>query len=176
MARDFDEFFRATYDLTVRGLELDGTRREDAHDASQEAFVRAYARWWRIGHYSEPAAWVRRVAVNAVRDQHRQRTVRENALPRLAAEPVTVAAHGDSTTVVGLDEALEVLPPQQRRAVDLYYGDGFSTEEGATRMGISPGAFRFHLSRARRSLKPRMTEALGRRDPADELGGQELVR
>jgi RNA polymerase sigma-70 factor, ECF subfamily len=164
MAQDFDDFFRDSYDLTVRGLELDGTGGADAHDAAQEAYVRAYARWWRVGHYREPAGWVRRVAVNVVRDQHRQRTVRENALPRLAAEPMVVPALDAGDGIVGLDEALDVLPRQQRRAVDLYYVDGFSTEEAATHMGISPGAFRFHLSRARRSLKPRMAERLGRQE------------
>lgn len=164
MARDFDDFFRDSYDLTVRGLELDGTRTDDAHDAAQEAYVRAYARWWRVGHYKEPAAWVRRVAVNVVRDQHRQRTTRENSLPRLAAEPTTVPSPADRDDVEGLDDALAQLPPQQRKAVDLYYGAGFSTEEAASRMGISPGAFRFHLSRARRSLKPRMAEKLGRQE------------
>ncbi|MDW3219575.1 MAG: sigma-70 family RNA polymerase sigma factor [Acidimicrobiales bacterium] len=166
MARHFDDFFRDSYDQTVRGLELDGTRTDDAHDAAQEAYVRAYARWWRVGHYREPAAWVRRVAVNVVRDQHRQRTTRENALPKLVSEPMTVPAVADIASVDGLDDALDLLPPQQRRAVDLYYGDGFSTEEAANRMGISPGAFRFHLSRARRSLKPRMAEKLGRQEPA----------
>ena len=100
----------------------------------------------------------------SVRDQHRQRTTRDNTLPRLAAEPTLIRSVADADSVEGLDEALELLPAQQRRAVDLYYGSGFSTEEAATRMGISPGAFRFHLSRARRSLKPRMAEKLGRQE------------
>ncbi len=163
MARDFDDFFRTSYDHTVRGLELDGTGSADAHDAAQEAYVRAYARWWRVGHLREPAAWVRRVAVNVARDQHRHRAVRERAIPKLAAEPMTIDPHaGDD--IEGLDDALDTLSRQQRRAVDLYYIDGFSTEEAATRMGISPGAFRFHLSRARRTLKPRMVERLGRQE------------
>ena len=163
MARDFDRFFRENYDMTVRGLVLDGTRTEDAHDAAQEAYVRAYARWWRIGRYTEPAAWVRRVAVNVVRDQHRHKVVADNALPKLAQPEAitdTPAEPGD------LDDALQTLPPQQRQAVDLYYRAGFSTEEAANRMGISPGAFRFHLSRGRRALKPRMAERIGRQELA----------
>jgi RNA polymerase sigma-70 factor (ECF subfamily) len=173
MARDFDDFFRASYEPTVRGLELDGVRSDDAHDAAQEAFVRAYARWWRVGHYREPAAWVRRVAVNVVRDEHRRDTTRERALPRLAAEPTTVPAAGDNDVIPDVESALTDLPPQQRRAVELYYTAGLSTEEAANRMGISPGAFRFHLSRARRSLKPRFAEQLGRRATD---GRQEMVR
>ena len=162
MARDFDRFFRENYDMTVRGLLLDGTGAADAHDAAQEAYVRAYARWWRVGHYREPAAWVRRVAVNVVRDQHRSTRVRENALPKVA---VPEAIEDEVSTDGGaFDDVLDQLPPQQRRAVDLYYGAGYSTEEAANRMGISPGAFRFHLSRGRRTLKPHMVERLGRQE------------
>jgi RNA polymerase sigma-70 factor (ECF subfamily) len=163
MARDFDDFFKDNYTTTVRSLELDGTPADQAHDAAQEAYVRAYARWWRVGHLREPVAWVRRVAVNVVRDEHRHRLVRERALPMLATEPAIVEA---PELPEDLDEILTSLPPQQRRAVDLYYRAGFSTEEAATRMGISPGAFRFHLSRARRTLKPRVVERLGRKELA----------
>ncbi len=174
MARDFDRFFRENYDTTVRGLLLDGTSSADAHDAAQEAYVRAYARWWRVGHYREPAAWIRRVAVNVVRDQHRHSKVRENALPKVAVpEAVEDSTAADSDD---FDEVLASLPPQQRRAVDLYYGAGYSTEEAANRMGISPGAFRFHLSRGRRALKPRMVERLGRQNEAERLGRQEMAR
>jgi RNA polymerase sigma-70 factor (ECF subfamily) len=162
MARDFDRFFRENYDTTVKGLVLDGTNAEDAHDAAQEAYVRAYAKWWRVGHFREPVAWVRRVAVNVVRDQYRHRMVQEKALPKLMTDTVVAApALPDD-----LDSALDLLPTQQRKAVDLYYCAGFSTEEAAKRMGISPGAFRFHLSRARRTLKPRMVERIGRQEVA----------
>ena len=161
MARNFDEFFRDTYDGTVRGLTLDGVNHDDAHDAAQEAYVRAYARWWRVGHYREPAAWIRRVAVNVSRDQRRRSVVREDALPKLAVQVSVAGFDPANDGSLSLDEALDLLSPQQRRAVDLYYVDGFSTEEAAVRMGISPGALRFHLSRARRSMKPRLAEQLG---------------
>ena len=183
MARDFDRFFRENYDTTVRGLLLDGTGAADAHDAAQEAYVRAYARWWRVGHYREPAAWVRRVAVNVVRDQHRHSKVRENALPKVAVpEAVEDSTATDSDD---FDEVLASLSPQQRRAVELYYGAGYSTEEAANRMGISPGAFRFHLSRGRRALTPRLAErlggagrveGLGRQQSADQLDREEMAR
>ncbi len=163
MARDFDRFFRENYDITVRGLILDGTAPPDAHDAAQEAYVRAYARWWRVGMYTEPIAWVRRVAVNVVRDQHRREVVRTKALPKVAVPEAMVDVSPETND---LDEILQTLSPQQRHAVDLYYRSGFSTEEAANRMGISPGAFRFHLSRGRQALKPRMVERLGRKEMA----------
>jgi len=48
--------------------------------------------------------------------------------------------------------------------VKLFYRDGFSTDEGAARMGISPGAFRFHLSRARKALAPQIAEPVNYQD------------
>ena len=88
---------------------------------------------------------------------------------------MTVPPVDDGDSVDGLDDALARLPPQQRKAVDLYCGAGFSTDEAATRMGILPGAFRFHLSRARRSLNPRMAEKLGRQEMTG-TASQEVAR
>ncbi|NCG25449.1 MAG: sigma-70 family RNA polymerase sigma factor [Actinobacteria bacterium] len=166
MAREFDRFFRENCDTTVRGLILDGTRADDAHDAAQEAYVWAFARWWRVGHYREPAGWVRRVAVNITRDQHRRLVTHGKAMPKLAATQVLDGPESGTDLGGPLDDALDQLPPQQRQAVDLYYGAGFSTEEAAGRIGISPGAVCFRLSRARQTLKPRTAERIGNQEMA----------
>ncbi|MCP4085808.1 MAG: sigma-70 family RNA polymerase sigma factor [Actinomycetia bacterium] len=154
---DFDTFFKAAYTGTVNGLIGNGYSREVAADCAQEAFVRAYARWWRISHYREPAAWVRRVAVNLAVDSHRHGKRQQDLLPRIAP-PVLAMTDDDpgAPGEEGFDELLSDLSPQQRRAVEHYYGDDLDTETGAAAMGISPGAFRFHLSRARSSLRTRL--------------------
>ncbi|MCP5028668.1 MAG: sigma-70 family RNA polymerase sigma factor [Actinomycetia bacterium] len=156
---DFDSFFKASYTGTVNGLIRNGYSQEVAADSAQEAFVRAYARWWRISHYREPVAWVRRVAVNLAIDSHRNGLRQQDLLPRLAPPVLAMTDDGVGTRVAddGFDELLSDLSPQQRRAVEHYYGDDLDTETGAAAMGISPGAFRFHLSRARSSLRTRLT-------------------
>ena len=97
---------------------------------------------------------MRRVAVNIVRDEHRKTVTQTNALPRMAIVPVVA---GPDTTEE-FDDMVEPLPPRQKSAVKLFYRDGFSTDEGAAQMGISPGAFRFHLIRARKALAPQIAE------------------
>jgi RNA polymerase sigma-70 factor (ECF subfamily) len=53
----------------------------------------------------------------------------------------------------GLGEAVSRLPAKQREAVLLAGVEGLSYEEAAFRMGLSIGAVRCHLARARERLR-----------------------
>ena len=123
---------------------------EQAADAVQEAFVRAHVRWRRLRHYEDPVGWIRRVAINLVRDQHRRSKRKDRALARLAAVP---AAPEGVPRHDGLDELLDELPPQQRTAVALYYVEDLSVAEIATAMGLADGSVKSHLHDARRRLR-----------------------
>jgi RNA polymerase sigma-70 factor (ECF subfamily) len=150
-AADFEAFFRATYADTVRHLVRRGLEAEAAADCSQEAYIRAYARWWRLRRFDDPAAWVRRVATNLSIDLRRRNERAQRALPQLAAERRETT---EGPQEPGGFEALSTrLPAQQRRVVELCYGEDLSTEEAAGRMGISSGAVRFHLTKARARLR-----------------------
>lgn len=148
----FEAFFRRTYADTVRSLVRTGVDPESAADCAQEAYVRCYSRWWRIRRYDDPGAWVRRVATNRAIDMHRSRGRQHKALPALAAETRNTApppAEPDQMNELGA-----LLPDQQRRVVELCYGQDMTAEQAAKEMGISAGAVRFHLSRARTRLRP----------------------
>lgn len=163
MARSFDSFFRAHYDATRRQLVAKGAPAEVAADCAQEAFVRAYARWPVVRHYREPAAWVNRVANNLLVDGYR-RDRRDTAATTDCAwrDEATAAARLDEAiAAIDLQQAVAELPPQQRRATELHYFEARSTDEGAAELGISGGAFRFHLSRARASLRARLESGDG---------------
>jgi RNA polymerase sigma-70 factor, ECF subfamily len=148
----YEAFFRRTYADTVRHLVASGLDPETAADCAQEAFVRAYTRWWRIRHYDDPAAWVRRVATNRAIDLFRKRGRHDKALPILAAG-ATVASPPPAEPD-GMAELSALLPEQQRRVIELCYGQDLTAEQAAAEMGISAGAVRFHLSRARARLRP----------------------
>lgn len=151
-AADYEAFFRSTYADTVRHLVRRGTDAEAAADCAQEAYVRAYARWWRIRRYDDPAGWVRRVATNLAIDLRRRNERATRALPALAANGTHVAP---PPTEPGAFEALSAgLPAQQRRVVELCYGEDLTTEQAAGRLGITAGAVRFHLTKARARLRP----------------------
>ena len=164
MQQTFDDFFRANYDDVVHNLARAGCATEVAGDCTQEAFIRAYARWWRVGRMQNPAAWVQRVANNIRIDLDRGRRRHQGTLTSPAVEWVDEEPQPDPE----IEQAVAALPGQQREAVDIYYGHGYSTDEGAAAMGISPGAFRYHLHRARRTLR----SALGERSDVSAVNSE----
>ena len=149
MATTFDDFFRSNYDDVLRGVRASGATDEVAADATQEAFIRAFPRWWRLRHYQNPAAWVQRVAINICRDLVRSQKRYERVLTDFEVE-----ARLEPGESPDLGFAMAGLPDRQREALEAYYHDGMSTAEAAEAMGISAGAVRFHLSEARSSLRP----------------------
>jgi RNA polymerase sigma-70 factor, ECF subfamily len=148
---DFDALFAANYGRLVRALTLVAGDQELAADAVQEAFVRAHLKWRKIGRYEDPIGWVRRVAINQIRDAHRRHARKNRALRRMAARESAVAE------LVEPDEfgrLLAALPTQQRAATALFYVDGLSIAEIATALDIAEGSVKSHLHDARRRLKP----------------------
>ena len=146
----FDELFRTHYDRLVRSLTVVCGDRERAADAVQEAFVKAHVRWRRIGRYDDPVGWVRRVAINQLRDEHRRAGRRRLALTRLAARP---PAAGPPDEPDELGRLLAELPRQQRVATALFYVDGISVAEIAGALGVAEGTVKSHLHDARRRLR-----------------------
>ena len=154
---DFDDLFRAHYDRLVRSLTVAGGDREQAADAVQEAFVKAHVRWRRIGRYDDPIGWVRRVAINQLRDDHR-RTGRKRQGTRPAGGPHDdLRASPPSPTSSG--RLLARLPRQQRIATALFYVDGMSIAEIATALDLAEGTVKSHLHDAR----VRLRRGVGRR-------------
>lgn len=56
---DFDTFYLATRHDLLAQLTLMTADGEQAEHVVQEAFVRAWARWDRVGRMDDPLAWVR---------------------------------------------------------------------------------------------------------------------
>jgi RNA polymerase sigma-70 factor (ECF subfamily) len=115
--------------------------------------VRAYTRWRRLRRYDDPVAWVRRVALNRIRDHFRRTARGRVALARLAARSEPVPPPPDpqpGPTAAGL---LAGLPEQQRTAAALFYVEQLSVREVAASMGVSEGAVKYHLHAARRRLR-----------------------
>ena len=146
-----EALFRQSYTSIVQSLALAGGDLAAAEDATQEAFAQAWVSWSRISRYDNPGAWVRRVAINKLRNAHRSRLRGEAAVQRMNSESSTASSTGEpeSDLVLGLQR----LPYKQRVCAVLFYLDDLSTAEVADAMGISQGSVSQHLNRARNALR-----------------------
>ncbi len=151
---DFDAVFLAHFTPMVRALTAACGDADVAADAVQDAFVRAYARWGRIGRYDDPVGWVRHVALNRIRDHFRRQTRGRRMVARLAARTETVTPAPELPGDPGA--LLASLPEQQRTAMALFYVADCSVAEVAAAMGLSEGAVKYHLHAGRAALRGRI--------------------
>jgi RNA polymerase sigma-70 factor (ECF subfamily) len=152
---DFDALFVSRYDSLVRTLGAGFGNRSRAEEAVQEAFARAFARWRRVRRLDDPAAWVRRVALNLMLDERRRDERDERATTHLQTLEPSAArpAHDAYETHRGIVQALNELPRQQRVAIALFYLDDLSVQQVADAMVISVGAVKYHLHQGRNALR-----------------------
>ena len=80
---EFEVFFLEHHDDALRSLDAILNDHEAAVDATQDAFIKAHARWSVIRTYDAPQAWVRRIAINASRDRLRSERRRRDRETRV---------------------------------------------------------------------------------------------
>jgi RNA polymerase sigma-70 factor (ECF subfamily) len=123
-----------------------------AEDVTQEAFMQLLAHWRRVSRYERPEAWVRRVAIRlAVRTSRRDRV-------RVALEREAPRREERPPPDVDLADALRRLPVKQRACVLLFYFEDRPIAEVVDILGISDGAVKVHLYRARQRLASLLRE------------------
>ncbi len=151
---DFDRFFLRHYDGLVASLSAITGDRQLADDCVQEAFIRAFARWRRLCRYDNPATWVRRVAINLSKDANRSDSRRRRREDR--EMPIRPAVQSHEPGIVGDMEVvalLQRLTRQQRTVAALFYVEDLSVADIASSLELSTGAVKFHLNKARESLR-----------------------
>ena len=151
----FEHFYLQEYPTVVALAHVLSGSRAGAEDIAQEAFLRAYRDWDRVGSYEHQAAWVRRVAANLATSGLRRRLVEARALGRLAArrEPALDVLPADNADFW---RAVRALPQRQAQAVALYYLEDLSIQQTARILDCAEGTVRAHLARAREALARRL--------------------
>lgn len=147
-ATEFETFYSSGFPTVYRAALAFSNSPDIATEATQEAFVRAFARWRRLKGHEWALGWVMTTAFNVVRKHRKERlpTVLRHAL----------APQDPNTRVidrVDLVAKLVSLPPRQRQAVVLHYIGGFQLSEVAHLMNVSVGAVKSHLFKARVALR-----------------------
>ena len=157
---DFDRLYRLTYQRVFATLMMILKNPSAAEDATQEAYLRAFASWNRWKQDAPAEAWIYRIALNVAFTHRRRERLQEvgEVIRRLGRPKVhdpTEAAQPD------LARELRALPPKQAAALVLRYMHGFTNREIAAAMGIPERTVASRLAAARDRLRARLGDQIG---------------
>ncbi|HZR95726.1 MAG TPA: RNA polymerase sigma factor, partial [Gaiellaceae bacterium] len=129
--------------------------REEAEDAVQSTFLNAFRGLKRGVVPEAETAWLFKIAHNVCLSRHRSTRRRgrvESPADFAAVEELTPAAVSSPDELFGLQDVLEQLPENQRRAILLREWQGLSYREIARELDVSQPAVETLIFRARRAL------------------------
>ncbi|GAA2169152.1 MULTISPECIES: RNA polymerase sigma factor [Glycomyces] len=135
----------------------------EAQDLVQEAFLRAWQRWDKVGGYEEPVAWVRRVAWNLATSRHRRNQVARKFLQKSSAPELAPAASPDHVALVA---ALKLVPAKRRQALVMHYMADMTVAAIAEATGAKEGTVKSWLHRGRKELAALLTDEAAEAKPA----------
>lgn len=138
---------------------------QDAEDAAQETFVRAFRAMRKFRFQCEFSTWLYRIAVNASLDELKRRKRRPAAFSSLkqdedepdpqysTREPDPQQTLQERERQAVIARALNALPPHYRLVLTLYDIEGHSYQEIAAVTDTPVGTVKSRLNRARLALR-----------------------
>ena len=138
---------------------------EQAKDAVQETFIKAYRSLDSFRADASEKTWLSRIAINTCKSMYRsgwfRHTDRSVTLDMIAQQPAP-ADRGDREVT----EAIMNLPVKLKEAALLCWLQGMTYDETAAALGISRQAVGSRLNRARKKLRFALEGSDDEHDPA----------
>ena len=133
--------------------------RAEIQDLTALVFQQALANLGKFKWRGSPfAAWLYRIASNAIADQARQKMRESVEQPNLSSESSTATDLEEVERRARLFTAVDKLPEDQRRVIVMRFADEKSIREIADEMGRSEGAVKQLQFRALENLRNRLIE------------------
>jgi len=139
---------------------------QDAEDAAQETFLRAYQNMRRYDSNRPFSTWLLSIAAHYCIDQTRKRRYPLVSVEELVEPELPEPSPGVETVVSRKEEQqrvraiLETLDPVDRAAVILYYWYDFSYDEICQSLSLTLSAVKSRLHRARRAMAEEWSRSL----------------
>ena len=144
-------YARHTPALYAMAMRLTG-QPADAEDAVHDTWLRTVEALRRFEWRSSLRTWLVSILLNRLRELERQ----ERQVLPLEDELATDAPSAElprDVDPLDLEAAIHALPPGYRRVLVLHDVEGFTHEDIAALLGVSPGTSKSQLSHARRRLR-----------------------
>jgi RNA polymerase sigma-70 factor (ECF subfamily) len=162
--RAFERLYRSHVDRVFSICVRMCGSRVRGEELTQDVFVRVWEKLPLFRGESAFSTWLHRVAVNValndrkVQSRERARTAEADDDDRDGASALGSVGAAPVAERLDLEAAIALLPPGARRVFVLHDVEGFTHEEIAEEMGVTPGGTKSQLHRARMLLR----EALSR--------------
>lgn len=129
--------------------------RDEALEVLNDGFLKVFTRLEQYDSAQPFKGWLRRILINSAIDHYRQEVRHQHEDVDKVAQ-IAVSEAADAFSQLSHEELLgfvQRLSPAYRLVFNLYVMEGFTHEEIATQLGISVGASKSNLARARENLR-----------------------
>lgn len=153
----YDHFYNYAMAISIRYTKLE----EEAEEMVNDAFVKVFRNI--ATHYTPELSfkgWLRRILINTAIDRFRSKQ-NQPLLNDLSEAQYLQSNNVDIIAQLSYEQLIELihrLTPAYRTVFNLYVVDGYKHHEIATMLGISEGASKSNLARAREKLQELVKE------------------
>lgn len=151
MMRIYDLYCEAMYHVACRYL-----NDEDAKDAMQESFIKAFSKLASFTEHISFGSWLKRIVINHCIDDLKKKRLEFTALEinNLSIEEEEIYWDFDSEiSKQHILDAIEKLPSKHQVVIKLYLMEGYDHEEISSILQIPIQTSRTHLRRGRLELQ-----------------------
>lgn len=154
----YNRYYRAMYNSALRIVK----NAEEAEDIMQESFLTAFEKLDSYKGEADFGAWLKRIVINnSIKKYRRQQDYAEITESSLKTESNAESALTEEELshlkTVKVMDAVNSLKSSYREILMLYYFEGFDYEEITEILQLSYGSCRTMLSRAKESLRKKLT-------------------
>lgn len=132
----------------------------DAEDATQEVFIKLWAKKEQLSQYNSIEAFAMTITRNLCLDllKSKKRQTVELHEEAMVSEKTPFQQAEITDNMALMNKVLDNLPEQQKAIVQLRDIEGYGYEEIAEIMGLTVNTIRVNLSRARKKVKSELTK------------------
>ena len=177
--RSYEQLVERYQGIAVRTAYLVTRASQDAEDAAQEAFVKAYYALPRFRDGAPFRPWLLRIVTNEASNRVRSARRRERLALRVAERdrpsgdaapsPEAAALEGERDRL--LLDAVARLPRRDQQVIAYRYFLDLSEAEMAQALGVRPGTVKSRLSRAMGRLRRLLGDLSPAAGPEDRISG-----
>lgn len=148
---DYARAYQDGYSKTVRFLASTGAPLDLAEEVAQAAWVRGWERLSQLRHVQALTFWINSIAKNLLRSNYRKQQLstelQETTLVENPLESEPIDAH----------RMFEGCTETEKELLNLYYLEGYTSQELSSTFGLSAVGVRVRLTRLKKTLVGRMS-------------------